>query len=147
MEEEFFFEKKMTKENPTKITEENPSKYPDCLCKFAENVMGPNDLKMEANPKQNRAIPWVDGLWGDYCTTSEDGKKVTFELQQGNLIDYGVNGCDPIKMVSFACLYYQELNRKIPNRETSQIVTKLEEALCHNVVRAVKRRKLWTQEK
>ena len=64
--------------------------------KYLENPKA----KLVENSSKKRALPWEDGEWDDFVTITDNGKKVVFELQQGNYNDDGYNGCYPIQMRS-----------------------------------------------
>lgn len=84
----------------------------------------------EANP---RAIPFPDGKFGDneYVEISDNGRKVTFTIQQGPTTE-GFNGTYPDALILFARAFLEAKNvGNMFNRHTSMAVTDLENANLH----------------
>lgn len=82
-------------------------------------------------------IPWIspNGAWDvdGFARISQDGTSITFRLGNDEQ-----KGCNPAEIISFAYHYYRFLSTKKPSRELSLIITKLEEALLHEINRNVK---------
>jgi hypothetical protein len=101
-----------------------------------------NDFKvLEFDKNHPRAIPFEDGAFGDnpYVTISENGKKVTFDLQQGSTVE-GCNGTYPDVIILFAMALLEEKNKgDLRNRHTSIAISKLEEANWALFARAAER--------
>lgn len=104
-----------------------------------EKETAPENMTKETTKKRPRAIPFVDGKFGDFLVISDQGKKLTVEFQEGSFLEHGYNGCYPINVIRFIKCMYEEYNKKQPSRETSMILTKLEEALLWDVMRSKKR--------
>lgn len=88
-----------------------------------------------------RAIPFPDGPFGDnpHVVISGDGKKVTFDLQQGPTVD-GCNGTYVDAMILFARALLEAKNiPPMSNRWTSMAITDLENANLHLFARAADR--------
>jgi hypothetical protein len=88
-----------------------------------------------------RAIPFEDGKYDPdgFVKISEEGKKITFEIQAGNYNDHGFNGCYPVQIISFVRSLYEVYSKEHPSRENAMILTKLDEALLWDVKRTNKR--------
>lgn len=113
---------------------------------FSDYLIKP-PAKIEVNPSKKRSLPWSDGNWDEdnFVKIENNGKRVIFELQEGNFNEDGYNGCYPIQLVRFSYQLYQHLQKTKGDRETSQIVTNLEDALLHDTIRSIKRSENNTQ--
>lgn len=58
-----------------------------------------------------------------------DANSVSFTIQNGPVKKKGVNGCQVDALIDCARIMLEGLNRKLPCRETSAAITKLDEAL------------------
>lgn len=57
-----------------------------------------------------------------------DTNQIAFQIQNGPIKEYGVNGCQVDQMIQVATLILTGLNKNVPSRETALAITKLEEA-------------------
>jgi hypothetical protein len=89
---------------------------------------------------KHRPIPFASGKWGthEFVTISESGDEVTFKLQHGKEAEVGRNGTHMSDIILFAKECIVEYGKKNPSRETSMMITKLEEALMWGFTRAFK---------
>ena len=60
---------------------------------------------------------------------TEEGAKVTFQVQDGPIKEVGVNGCQVDDVIAWARAKIQGFNKAFPCRENSLVLTKLDEAL------------------
>jgi hypothetical protein len=83
------------------MSEEEKTTTENKKSNFTRYLTTPLTAKSSSDLK--KAIPFAPGIWDEdgFVTISEDQKKVTFELQQGNYNDHGYNGCYPVQMLSF----------------------------------------------
>jgi hypothetical protein len=90
---------------------------------------------------KHRPIPFASGKWGthEHVTISESGDEVTFKLQHGPFVEVGCNGTYVDDIILFAKEMLVEFNKNRPSRETSMVITKLDEALLWNFKRAAER--------
>lgn len=65
----------------------------------------------------------------NYVTVGETVNKIEFVLQQGPVKEFGANGCDVIELVWAARNIIRAFNKRVPCRENSLAITKLEEAM------------------
>lgn len=65
----------------------------------------------------------------DYVVINHMANSVTFKLQNEPIQQTGVNGCQVDTIIEAALLIVRGLNKKLPCRENSLVITKLEEAL------------------
>ena len=63
----------------------------------------------------------------EYIT--QDGSKVTFQIQSGAIKEVGVNGCQVDAMIDWAKRFVESRNNLWPCRENALVITKLDEAL------------------
>jgi hypothetical protein len=78
--------------------------------------------------------------WNDFSDISPpfvdvEGSKITFNIQDGPVEEVGVNGCQIDKMGEVWLNILQKFNAKIPCRENSIAITKIEEALMWQMKR------------
>ena len=101
-----------------------------------------HDFSVTPFPKESpRAIPFPDGQFGDnqYIQISENGKKVTFNLQQGSTND-DINGTYPDAIILFTRTLLEAKNRPPESdRYTSMAITDLENANLHLFARSANR--------
>ncbi len=81
-------------------------------------------------------LPWADGKWAKHVTIGNGQTTVTFKLQQGSFTKNGYNGCYPVQLVRFALQLYKSYEKR--DRETSMIITDLENAVLHDCARSVR---------
>jgi hypothetical protein len=94
--------------------------------------------KMElTNYSPARAYPLPDGEYKPFVTVSEKG--VFFQGQTGPIKEVGENGCQIDAMIEFARDVLLVFNQRVPSRETSMIITKLDEALLWSLKRKLDR--------
>lgn len=75
---------------------------------------------------RERAYPFDGGLVAVGVDVHSRG--VTFTGQRGPVGEVGVNGCQIDQMIEFARKTLEVFNMKVPSRETSLAITKLQEA-------------------
>ena len=65
----------------------------------------------------------------DYVVIDHSANQILFKIQNGPILENGVNGCQVDTIIETALLIIRGLNQKFPCRENSLTITKLEEAL------------------
>ncbi len=58
-----------------------------------------------------------------------DVNSLSFTIQNGPIEEHGVNGCQVDEVIATAKIIIEGLNKKLPCRENSMVITKLDEAL------------------
>lgn len=58
-----------------------------------------------------------------------DKNSLSFTIQNGPVLEHGVNGCQVDTVIETAKLILEGLNKNFPSRENSAAITKLDEAL------------------
>lgn len=66
---------------------------------------------------------------GNFIELNDAHNAITFKIQDGPIKKKGVNGCQVDQLIETAKMMLEGLNKKVPARETSLAVTRLEEAL------------------
>lgn len=69
----------------------------------------------------------------------EEGPKVSFTIQDGPILEVGVNGCQIDDLITWVKTKLEFFNRTVPSRETSMVITKLDEALLWSLKRKMDR--------
>jgi hypothetical protein len=90
-----------------------------------------------ARPEGQRAYPIPNGEWKPFVYVQDDS--VTFIGQGGPIKEIGVNGCQIDDLIEFARDVLQVFNQRVPCRETSMMITKLDEALLWSMKRKQER--------
>lgn len=65
----------------------------------------------------------------NFITVDGQSNSIAFTIQDGTVAESGVNGCQVIDMVVVAREILSKFNEAVPSRETSMIITKLDEAI------------------
>lgn len=65
----------------------------------------------------------------NFIYVRNDMNSLSFTIQNGPIKDHGVNGCQVDTVIEAAKLIIEGLNKKLPCRENSLAITKLDEAL------------------
>lgn len=60
---------------------------------------------------------------------NHDENQLAFKIQTGPIKEVGVNGCQVDTVIETAKIILEEFNKKVPCRENSVAITKLDEAL------------------
>lgn len=60
---------------------------------------------------------------------SVEGNKLTFQIQDGPIKEFGVNGCQVTDVLEYLNEVYKSLNAAFPCRENALTITKIEEGL------------------
>jgi hypothetical protein len=68
-----------------------------------------------------------------------DSNVIAFNMQDGPIKESGVNGCQVDTLIEAAKLLLERFNKQIPCRETSMMITKLDEALMWSLKRKTDR--------
>lgn len=89
--------------------------------------------------EDERAYPFPNGEYKPYIIIN-DGS-VTFIGQGGPIKEVGVNGCQIDDIIEFAKDVLTVFNQRVPCRETSMMITKLDEALLWSLKRKIDREK------
>jgi hypothetical protein len=71
----------------------------------------------------------------------KDKNSLSFTLQNGPILENGVNGCQVDTLIEAAKIIIESLNQKFPCRENAVAVTKLDEALLWLLKRKIDRQK------
>ena len=78
-------------------------------------------------------MPELFDIHGEHRNTfidvSQEHNQVTFTIQQGPILDNGVNGCQIDDVVGFARDTINSFNERFPCRENAIVITKLDEAI------------------
>jgi hypothetical protein len=88
-----------------------------------------------------RAYPVPNGNYKGNEFIHVEDDRVTFIGQGGPIKEVGVNGCQIDDIIEFAKDVLTVFNQRVPCRETSMIITKLDEALLWSMKRKVDREK------
>lgn len=65
----------------------------------------------------------------NFVYVRNDVNSISFTIQNGPILENGVNGCQVDTIIEAAKLIIEGLNAKFPCRENSMVITKLDEAL------------------
>jgi hypothetical protein len=90
-------------------------------------------------PEEQRAYPFPNGEYKPFITITDES--VTFVGQGGPIKEVGVNGCQIDDVIEFAKDVLTVFNQRFPCRETSMMITKLDEALLWSLKRKTDRKK------
>lgn len=77
----------------------------------------------------------------NFIYVRHDVNSISFTIQNGPIKENGVNGCQVETLIEAAKTIIQGLNEKLPCRENSIAITKLEEALMWLTARKLDREK------
>jgi hypothetical protein len=86
-----------------------------------------------------RAYPFENGEYKPFITITDES--VTFIGQGGPIKEVGINGCQIDDIIEFAKDVLEVFNKRVPCRETSMMITKLDEALLWSIKRKIDREK------
>lgn len=92
-----------------------------------------------SRPEKQRAYPIPNGEWKPFVIVTDES--VTFTGQGGPIKEVGVNGCQIDDLIEFAKDALTIFNQRVPCRETSMMITKLDEALLWSLKRKMDREK------
>ena len=76
-----------------------------------------------------------------YVVVDHSMNSLGFKLQNGPVKEVGVNGCQVDTLIETAKIILEQFNKVVPSRETSMIITKLDEALLWSMKRKNDREK------
>lgn len=65
----------------------------------------------------------------NYIEINDECNAITFKIQNGPVLEAGLNGCQIDTMIEVAKIMLEGLNSQSPCRENSSAITKLDEAL------------------
>ena len=99
---------------PVVVMDELKSKYPEMF--NPDGSMIQEIFNKEIRPKK-------------FIYIRHDIGSISFQMQEGNIGDNGINGCQYDSLIETARIIIQNLNAYIPCRENSMAITKLDEAL------------------
>lgn len=77
----------------------------------------------------------------NFIYVRHDVNSISFTIQNGPIKDVGVNGCQVQTLIECAKVIIEGLNKKLPCRENSMIITKLDEAILWSLKRTADREK------
>src|SRR5690606_32804339 len=99
------------------------------------NVVVMDDLRKQFPEKFNESGA-MDYAWFEkeirptnFIYVRNDVNSLSFTIQNGPVGDGGVNGCQVDTVIETAKVILENLNKKLPCRENSLAITKLDEAL------------------
>lgn len=99
------------------------------------NVVVMDDLR-ERYPAKFNESGGMDYEWfekeirpNNFIYIRHDVGSISFTIQSGPVNEVGVNGCQVDELISVAKLMIEGFNKKLPCRENSIAITKLDEAL------------------
>jgi hypothetical protein len=104
-------------------------------------IRNPDYKPIPFDTEKPRAIPFPDGHFGDnkFITISENGKKITFDMQQGSILDV-TNGTIVEAIIQYAKEHLVQVNQgALANRFTSMAITDLDNASLHLFARYAER--------
>lgn len=95
--------------------------------------------KQPVRPEGQRAYPLPNGEYKPFVHINDES--VTFIGQGGPIKEVGINGCQIDDIIEFAKDVLMVFNQRVPCRETSMMITKLDEALLWSMKRKMDREK------
>lgn len=100
-----------------------------------------------AQTEETRPTLWLEDIIanqvehsGGFIGVNPDGQ-LTIKIQDGPIKEHGVNGCQIDALIELTVGMLRHFNKAVPSRETSLVITKLEEALHWLAARTKEREK------